>query len=80
MSRPYLDDGCIACGSQEWNDALTDVEHAKDCPVAVLEEACIEVSRCILGYEAERNSGLSLAPGWYVKARSWLDDHGGLRR
>lgn len=36
MSRPYLDDGCKCCGSQEWTDDLTDVDHDADCPVTVL--------------------------------------------
>jgi len=36
MAKPYLDDGCNWCGSQEWDDDLTDVEHAKDCPVPIL--------------------------------------------
>ncbi len=34
--KPYLEDGCKWCGSQEWDDDFTDVDHVSDCPVVLL--------------------------------------------
>lgn len=33
----YLEDGCKWCGSQEWNDDLTDVDHNEGCPAPLLK-------------------------------------------
>jgi hypothetical protein len=36
MPKEYLEDGCKWCGSQEWDDDCTDVDHARDCVVVLM--------------------------------------------
>jgi hypothetical protein len=36
MKLKFLEDGCKWCGSQEWDEGLTDVDHAEDCPAPFL--------------------------------------------
>jgi hypothetical protein len=52
--KAYLEDGCKWCGSQEWNDELTDVDHAPDCPAEVLRRV---VDRWSADYHCCRKSG-----------------------
>jgi hypothetical protein len=53
VGKPYLEDGCKWCGSQDWDDDLADVDHANDCPVILLRDI---VDRWSADYHCCRHS------------------------